>query len=145
MLATQSRLVQKGNDLVHRLERPKRWAGSSWIQGCKQHHDWVYLSRLCLPALVGFMLWQALAAPACILSSQLLWRGGIPDDSAAVGIGGTGKGRWGHGHSKLTSGGMFWANLVPCGLLPRNWAPLICPSRWSRSAFWKKLRSRSRF
>lgn len=44
----------------------------------------------------------------------------------------------------LTSEGMFCANLEHRGLLPRNWTLLTCRG-WSRSAFWKKLHSKSRF
>ncbi|VCX36745.1 unnamed protein product [Gulo gulo] len=39
---------------------------------------------------------------------------------------------------------MFCANKEHRGLLSRNWPLLTCRG-WSRRAFWKKLRSKSRF
>lgn len=79
MLELQSKLVQKEMIWFTDLKGPEVGFRSSWIQGCKQHHDWVSpsLGSACLRWLAS-RSGRLLAAPACILSSQLLWRGGIP-------------------------------------------------------------------
>lgn len=60
MLELQSKLVQKGNDLVHRLERPRGGLQVQLDPGLQTTSRLgLTLSQLCLPALVGFMLWQA--------------------------------------------------------------------------------------
>ena len=104
MLELQSKLVRKEMIWFTDLKGPEVGFRSSWIQGCKQHHDWVSpsLGSACLCWLAS-RSGRLLAAPACILSSPLLWRGGIPRrQGATVGLGGTGKGQMGKGWVGVT-------------------------------------------
>lgn len=93
MLELQSKLVQKEMFWFTDLEGPQVGFRSGRIQGCR-HHDWVSLSWLCLPVLVGFALWQAPGSSSLhpVLPAALARRNPqMP--GRCMGTGGTGKGR----------------------------------------------------
>lgn len=70
MLELQSKLVQKEMFWFTDLKGPEVGFRSGWIQGCKQHHNWVSrsLGSACLCWLAS-RSGRLLATPACILSS----------------------------------------------------------------------------
>lgn len=127
----------------------------SWSQGFKCHRDWASPSLssafLCgLASLSGRLVpsggkggpWQLQPVSYCL---SHLDEGGISGDSqgAATGVESAGGGT-AEPAGQCRVRRHVRANPERCGHLPRSWPLPICRG-WSRSASWKKLRSKSRF